>query len=405
MSNHSQSTLITGARVVLPEGILDNGEVGIDAGRVMEVGPAGTLQGRYDNVIDADGGYVMPGIIDLHNDSLEVEINPRPETSLPPSFALANLGRRLLFSGVTTEFHAISFMNNGRNRRTVNGAAERAERVREHIASGDEVVGNHVLHRLDVWTPDALDVLFDSLSKSPIRYVSINDHTPGQGQYRELEGYRERMAAWQAQRGNAPLTQDDITQRIMERAEDTETVPFVYGRISEERQRLPFVIASHDDDSAEKVDILWELGARVAEFPVTLDAAQRARERGMTIVVGAPNIVRGGSSSGNMDAAELFRLGLADAICADYHAPSLLPSAFRLAEDGVTDLVTAVRALTLNPARALGLEDLGAVLPGFVADLLVVRQSAAGLPQVERVFRQGEEVLTLRSSRRVEVPA
>lgn len=404
-SEEARSILITNASIILPEAVLENGAVGIADGRIMEVGPRGSLQGTYDLTIDAEDAYVMPGIVDLHNDSLEVEINPRPETSLPATFALANLGRRLLFSGITTEFHAISFMNNGRNKRSVENAKERAECIREYVAGGDEMVGNHILHRLDVWTPEALDPIFESLSLMDVRYVSINDHTPGQGQYRALDQYRERMTAWNAQRGGAAITQDDITKKLQDRTTDTETIPQVYARIRDESSRLPVIIASHDDDSASKVDALWELGARVAEFPVTIEAATRARERGMTIVVGAPNIMRGGSSSGNLDAAELFRLGLADAICADYHAPSMLPSAFRLAADGVVELPVAVRALTLNPARALGLTDLGAVQPGYLADLLLVRHAANGLPQVERAFRRGREVLTLRPAQSARVPA
>jgi alpha-D-ribose 1-methylphosphonate 5-triphosphate diphosphatase len=399
-NDEPQRIAITNATLVLPETIVPGGSAGIADGRLIEVG---SLQGDYDTMVDARGAYLMPGIIDLHNDSLETEINPRPETSLPVEFALANLERRLLFAGVTNEFHAISFMNNTKNGRTVGNAAERAGSVRDFAGNG-QLISNNVLHRLDVWTPSSLDFIFESLAGSQIRYVSINDHTPGQGQYRDLGAYKERMEAWRNQRGRG-FGSDDVEQRMTERAADIETVPFVYSRIREEAERLPFVIASHDDDSPEKVDALWEMGARVSEFPVTIEAAQRARDRGMSIVVGAPNIVRGGSSSGNMDAAELVRNGLADCICADYHAPSMLPAAFRLVNDGLLDLPAAVRMLTLNPARAIGLEGLGAVQPGYLADLLLVREARNGLPEVERVFRRGIEVLTLRPSRQIEVPA
>ncbi|MGE0058687.1 MAG: alpha-D-ribose 1-methylphosphonate 5-triphosphate diphosphatase [Dehalococcoidia bacterium] len=404
MSNETQRIAISNATIVLPEALIEGGSLGIAGGRIVEVEASGNLQGEYDVCIDAEGAYVMPGVIDLHNDSLETEINPRPETSLPVDFALANLERRLLFSGVTMEFHAISFMNNTKNGRTVANAADRAHLVHEYARSGHELISNNVLHRLDVWTPDGLDYIFESLARAETRYVSINDHTPGQGQYRDIEAFKERMEAWKNQRGRH-FGGEDAEKRMMERAADTETVPMVYARIREERQRMPFVIASHDDDTPEKVDTLFAMGASVCEFPVTVEAAERGRSKGMTIVVGAPNIVRGGSSSGNMDAAELVRLGLADAICADYHAPSMLPAAFRLYDDDLVDLPAAVRMLSLNPARALGIDDLGAVLPGYVADLLFVRRTANGMPAVERVIRGGREVMNLRPSRRVEVPA
>ena len=201
------------------------------------------------------------------------------------------------------------------------------------------------------------------------------------------------------------LNPDDAIERMNARNADTETVPMVYARIAEERQRLGFEIASHDDDSPGKVDTLQTLGARVSEFPVTIEAAQRARELGMTIVVGAPNIVRGGSSSGNMDAEELFSLGLADVICADYHAPSMLPAAFRLVDDGVLDLPAAIRSLSFNAACALQRFDFGAIRFGYIADLVLVRRDGRELPQVERVFRSGRQMLSLPAVRREEVPA
>src|SRR5262249_52842540 len=152
-----------------------------------------------------------------------------------------------------------------------------------------------------------------------------------------------------------------------------ETVPAVYARVGREAAAQRIVVGTHDDDSPEKVDAQIRLGASVAEFPITLAAARQARARGMSIVVGAPNIVRGGSQSGNLDARELIAAGLADAICADYHAPSLLPAAFRLAREGLADLPRAVRMVTLNAARAVGLRDRGSLAAGQRADLILVR--------------------------------
>jgi alpha-D-ribose 1-methylphosphonate 5-triphosphate diphosphatase len=399
-----KSIAIRNALVVTPDAVLEGGAVGVADGRIAEVAADGDLAREYDTAIDARGAYVMPGIVDLHNDSLEVEVNPRPETNLPIEFALANLERRLLFSGVTTEFHAVAFMDNPRTGRTTARGVEKAAFLAGYRRSGRQLIDNQVLHRLDVWSPDSLDVIFESLDRLETRYVSINDHTPGQGQYRDLSGYKERMKAWQEQRGRG-LEQDSIEKRMMDRASDTETVPMVYARIDAERRQRPFTIASHDDDSPAKVEALHSLGAGITEFPVDVDAARRAKELGMWCIVGAPNIVRGGSSSGNQSASELFSLGLADIICADYHAPSMLIAAFKLADDGIAGLSAAVRTLTLNPARAVGLEDRGAISPGYTADVIVVRRRDQGLPMVERVLRGGAEVLALQLPRAVEVPA
>lgn len=395
-TSDQESVLIDGAAVILPDRIVERGAVRLAGSRIAEVADRRTMiHGSYDRTVDARGAYLMPGIIDLHNDSLETEINPRPETDLPLEFALANMERRLLPFGVTTEFHAMAFMNMARNRRTVESAARRTEHIAQHRTSGRALIDHQILHRLDVWSPDSMDAIFESIDRFPVRYVSLNDHTPGQGQYRDLDKYIERMVAWTAARGGAPPDSGEVHTRIATRAADTKTIPTVYRRVRREAIRVPLVVASHDDDSAAKVDMLWDLGARVAEFPVTLDAARRARERGMWIVVGAPNIVRGGSSSGNQDARELFEHGLADVICADYHAPSLLRSAFRLVADGLIDLPRAIRTLTYNPARAVGMAEVGAVREGWRADLLLVRCGADGLPVVESVFRQGREVYAL----------
>jgi len=398
------SLAITNAFVVTPSVVLENAAVGVEDGVICEVAPDGRLTRAYEQQVDARGAYLMPGVIDLHNDSLEVEVNPRPETNLPVEFALANLERRLLFSGVTTEFHAVAFMDNERSRRTVEGAILKAAYLRDYVQSQTQLVNNQILHRLDVWSPASLDAIFESMDRMPTRYVSINDHTPGQGQYRDLEGFKQRMVAWAERRGGRHGL-DTIEQRMQERGADTQTIPLVYRRISDEMQRRPFVISSHDDDSPEKVEVLHELGATLTEFPVTVETARRARELGMMIIVGAPNIVRGGSSSGNQSAKELFSLGLADVIVADYHAPSLLPAAFSLVDDGLADLPGAVRALTLNAATAVGIDNRGAVQPGYAADLIAVRRNGRAFPVVERVFREGIEQLTLRAPQRQEVTA
>jgi alpha-D-ribose 1-methylphosphonate 5-triphosphate diphosphatase len=228
----------------------------------------------------------------------------------------------------------------------------------------------------------------------PVRYLSLNDHTPGQGQFRDIDGYIARMKAYEETRGTQPLNVGGMLQLISDRAADTETLPAIYGRLRAEAAKRPIVIATHDDDSAEKVDFGWGLGARVAEFPVTVEAARRQRELGMPILVGAPNIVRGGSQSGNLDARELIQLGLADIICADYHVPSLLPAAFRLVDEGLIDLPAAIRMLTINPARAVGMTDRGAIEPGLSADLVLARIDRAGFPVVGHVFRAGRQVFS-----------
>lgn len=388
------SFAITNAAVVLPREIIQGGAVAVRDGVITQVARSASALGqRPDHQIDADGAYLMPGIVDLHNDGLEFEANPRPNANLPLELALDTLERRLVAAGVTTELHAIAFMERASTARTVSGAVRNSDYI-AGLAGAPRAVDHQILHRLDVWSPQNMDDVFHSLARMPVRYLSLNDHTPGQGQFGDLDVYVKRMEAYRDQRGTAGPDVAALRELIAERAADSETLAGVHARVRAEAAALPMVIATHDDDSAAKVDLGWELGARVAEFPVNVQAAERARQLGMPIVVGAPNIVRGGSQSGNVDAVELFRLGLADIICADYHPPSLLPAAFSLVEHGVLDLPAAIRTLTLNPARAVGLDDRGAIELGLAADLIVVRPSASGLPFVEAAFRAGRAVFS-----------
>jgi len=388
--------IIKNARVVLPDRIISGGAVQIRDGVIAAVVANGDeLPLGNGRVIDADGAMLIPGLVDLHNDSLETKINPRPGANLPMDFALANFERRLASSGVTTEFHAISFMDMEKSNRTVAQAAERSAYIAARNRLPGGMVDHHVLHRLDVWNPAAMDELFGSVHQAKPGYVSLNDHTPGQGQYRDVAHYARFMQEWRQQRGGDSPEEGEIEDRIATRAADADAIPAVYARVSAERAARPFVLSTHDDDSPDKVDRQWEIGATVAEFPVTMDAAIRARERGMFIVVGAPNVVRGGSTSGNMDAVDLVAAGLADIICADYHAPSLLVAAFQLAREGLLDIPAAIRTLTLNPARAVGLLDRGSIEPGQRADLALIRVDQTGMPTVETLLRGGEIVLSI----------
>jgi alpha-D-ribose 1-methylphosphonate 5-triphosphate diphosphatase len=383
------------ARIVLPDRVLEGGAVLVRDGQIADVAPtAAALAERPAREIDAEGAYLLPGIVDLHNDGFEYEINPRPGANIPLPLAFTTFERRLIAAGVTTEFHAISFMNRPSTGRSVSGAERASTYIAEFRDDGVRPVDHQILHRLDVWSPAVLDTVFESVDRMPARYLSLNDHTPGQGQFRDIDGYIARMKAYEETRGNTPLDVDGMLKTIADRAADTETLPAIYGRLRAEAARQPMVIATHDDDSPEKVDFGWNLGARVAEFPITVEAAQRQRQLGMPILVGAPNIVRGGSQSGNLDARNLIQLGLADIICADYHAPSLLPSAFLLVEEGLMDLPAAIRMLTVSPARAVGLTDRGAIEPGQSADLLLARVDRAGFPCVEQVFRAGRPVFS-----------
>lgn len=382
------------ARVVLRDEVVNNARVVTGAGVITAIETEETSSPPEGPVIDAAGAYLLPALIDTHNDGLESEINPRPRVNFPPEFALANFERRAAAAGVATIFHAIMFASFPRQGRSVDHAVAITKAIRERAGQG--LIRHAILHRCDLWSPDGLDPLFASLRDCDIQALSLNDHTPGRGQYRDVEKYLQVLRAYRAAGRDVFLSDNEaeIEQRIAERAADTVTVPGVLARISAEHRRQPVTLVSHDDDTPERVDRFADLGAAIAEFPVTWEAARRARERGMEITVGAPNIVRGASTGGNLSARELVGEGLTTIICGDYHTPALLCAAFTLSHEGLCTLPDAVAMVTANPAHTFGLGSTGRIAPGYAADLCLVSVDA-GLPTVRTLLRAGKPVLSL----------
>jgi alpha-D-ribose 1-methylphosphonate 5-triphosphate diphosphatase len=264
---------------------------------------------------------------------------------------------------------------------------ERGRRLYEMVVRyRSEGTVRHELHlRCELPDERSVDAVEALLSERKARIISVMDHTPGQGQFRDLEWYQR----YRAQHVGADEREIARAVARVTHAHD--------GTPSERIDRIAraaggAVFASHDDDTAERVELLAGKGVRISEFPVSEAAARRARELGTLVCVGAPNVVRGRSLSGNLSATEAVRLGLADALCSDYHPPSMLLAAFKLAGDGVLPLHQAVGLVSSGPARAAGLSDRGEVREGALADLLVVGERL-GLPAVARTVVAGDVVL------------
>jgi alpha-D-ribose 1-methylphosphonate 5-triphosphate diphosphatase len=385
---------LSGGSVVLPDAALEPASIVIEGDTIAEIarrtyqatGPAAGSTAR-EQVIDVSGRLLVPGLVDLHNDGHETEINPRPGTNLPLPFALANLDRQLVAGGVTTEFHAVFFGNMTSKERRLEQAVERAVAIVEHGRSGRALADHQVLFRLDLWTPESLEQILATVGAAGVPLVSLNDHTPGQGQFRDVEPlkryYREALGASEEE------TDAAIEERVTLARERPEIAASILARISEAARERGLTLMSHDDDTVEKVDRMYAAGVRIAEFPVTFEAARHQRALGMTITAGAPNVVRGGSSSGNLAAEALIAEGLVDVLCADYHAPSLLFAAWKIAASGLVSLAEAIKLVTLNPARAVGLDHrIGSLAVGKQADIVVVDASGPA-PAVEITLRAG----------------
>ncbi|MDP3338750.1 alpha-D-ribose 1-methylphosphonate 5-triphosphate diphosphatase [Frigidibacter sp.] len=371
-------------RVVTPGAVIERGSVRIEAGRIAEIAhtpmPGAAMTG--------EGLLLMPGFVDMHGDMVEREVEPRPNVRMPMELGLRDLDRRLAAAGVTTAYAAVSFHPGsayGHIRHFDNTSAI----IRALKAMGDVLKVDHKVHaRFEITFPDALRVVAGLIAEGAVDLVSLTDHTPGQGQYRDLEAHVARIAR------DKGLTQaeaeGEITRRIAEKQSTAGDMAATLRAISATCRAHGVALASHDDDTVEKVALMQALGAGISEFPVTVEAATEARARGLATAMGAPNALRGMSYSGNLSARDAHGAGLLDIMASDYHPSALLPAVLELAKADPHGLAGSTRLATLNPARALGLMDRGAIAPGMLADLLIADDS--GIGHVRATLRGGRKI-------------
>ncbi|MFZ5720704.1 MAG: alpha-D-ribose 1-methylphosphonate 5-triphosphate diphosphatase [Pseudomonadota bacterium] len=355
------------------------GSVLVRNGRIAAVdrGPSGVGE-------DLEGDVLMPGVIDLHTDNLERHFFPRPKIDWNPVSAAVTHDGCCLSVGVTTIFDSLSIGS-------FNAAASRDHENLARLAQGlaaardaGMLKADHRLHWRCETPADDLPDRLEALAAHPMTGLfSLMDHTPGQRQYRDIERH---FAGWR----ETGMSDEAIGRRMAEiRDRQTRNAERHRRLVADVAQDRGAPLASHDDEDAEHIDAAADLGATVAEFPVTVEAARRARERGMTVVMGGPNLIRGGSYSGNVRAADLAGEGLLDAFASDYVPRSLVECAFALTGPAFGwSLPAAVAVVTSAPARAARLEDRGAIESGRRADLIRVRLHD-GLPVVRGVWVEG----------------
>lgn len=378
--------LVTNLRIILPETIIERGALRIEGEQIVEL-IEGEATPRGERTVNGLGLTAMAGIIDIHGDMLEREIEPRPGAHFPAELAIFELDKRLAAAGVTTAYAALSFIE------VDNPVSVRSlDMVLNTIATvnrlADDLLTELLIHaRFEVSTPSVAGALVAALEADHIRLLSLMDHTPGQGQYRNIEHYINFMVKWR--RVDRTFVEAEIRER-MARADNQGNWVLARDIASLAAQR-GLALASHDDDTLEKVDLVASLGATICEFPVTLEAAEEARRRGMHVVMGAPNALRGTSHSGNLSAREAIAAGVVDILAADYHPASLVHAVFRLAAEDLLTLPAAAALVSANPAAALGLHDRGRIAVGQRADLVLV-EAGGGLPRVRAAIRAGTPI-------------
>ena len=371
---------LTGARIVLPDAVIEDGAVLIEGDTIAAINPD-TVNGAQ--TINLSGKTLIPGMIDLHCDALEKEVEPRPNVHFPLDFACAQADKRNAAAGITTVYHALSFANEELGVRNNAFAASVARAV--HAWNPHGLVDNRVHCRYEVTDPTAPEILLELMAADEMHLLSVMDHSPGQGQFKDIAAFRDYLARTY-KKSEAEL--DSLLQNKLAQAEGA--VDRIKQLVSAAKQRN-IHIASHDDDTPEKVETLHAMGVGISEFPINLESAHAAHSRGMHTIFGAPNILRGKSQSGSIRALDAVVAGVADCLCADYHPATLIVAVFRLPELAGISLAQALRLVSANPAQAAGLTDRGEIAVGKRADLVSVAH-INGLVQANRVYCAGNPV-------------
>lgn len=374
---------LTNARIVLENEVLTGASLMIEDGIITAINPDST---EDMTSIDLSNKLLMPGMIDLHCDALEKEVEPRSGVLFPFDFACAQADKRNAAAGITTVYHSLSFAHDELGVRNNDVAAKVARAVHDWHPHG--LVDNRVHCRYEITDKDALPILLSLLKEKSMHLISMMDHTPGQGQFKDLAAYQNYLTQ------NYKKTADEVAL-IVERKLAAATDAFERMRIlAEAAHQAGISVASHDDDSAERIATMKEIGADISEFPINLAAAKAAKSAGLATIFGAPNILRGKSQSGSMKAIDAIHEGVADCLCADYSPASLIVAVMRVVEQTELDLPAAVRLVTANPAKAAKLHDRGTIEVGKRADLIAVA-SPGGLPQVSDVWVKGQSVYSV----------
>jgi alpha-D-ribose 1-methylphosphonate 5-triphosphate diphosphatase len=309
---------------------------------------------------------IVPGFVDLHSDAVEKEIEPRPGADFPVENALVELDKKLAMAGITTMFHAVAFNEEALVEQR---GTETATKLIEKISEANQrmlAIDNLVHARFEITSLGSAESLKRLMSQGMVQILSFMDHSPGQGQFKTLEKWKEyHVPVYELSDDEAGLvvaSQREKKLRCLDYLEE----------LSAHAREYMIMIASHDDDTPEKIDLMDSLGVTIAEFPLCLDTANYAKKKRMHTGMGAPNVVRGKSHSGNISARYLVAEGSCDFLCSDYHPSSMLQAVYLLHRELGLGLAEALSYVSSTPAAIAGLVDRGQIAAGKLADLLVI---------------------------------
>lgn len=380
--------IIHNGLIVTEEGIVVDQAIVTEGSYIHSIIPA-TQMKEYPEakLINAQGGYVTPGFIDIHSDYIETIASPRPTSMMDFNISLREAEKILVNNGITTMFHSLSFHKEDVFTQNPMRTPENVQQMVEMIhGTSDELhLIRHRLHaRFEIDHTLGVDQLIDNIEQNKVHLLSFMDHTPGQGQYRNLQKYYENL------RGYRGATYDEVQTIILEK-QTAETISFKdIQRITKLATEKQIAVASHDDDNIEKLHLVRSFGTTISEFPITLEVAREAKKLGLYTIVGAPNVLLGKSHSGNLSAIEAIEQGCADILCSDYYPVALLHAVFHLHEKYGYDLHDMFQMVTINPAKAVKMDhEIGSIKEGKKADLLIIEKMNDGYPMLTTTMVDG----------------
>lgn len=349
---------------VLTEGRIIPADIVIEHDYIVEI----LTYGSKKNGHDFGERLIVPGFVDLHSDAIEKEIEPRPGASFPLLNAMVDLDKKLAMAGITTMFHAIAF--NDESLVGQRGTQTAARTIRElHRCNKINLQVDNLVHaRYEITSFGSLPEIKKLLREGVVNLLSLMDHSPGQGQFRSIESWKAyHIPVYEIDEDEVD---DFVRQKIKKRSSCFQHMEELCSLAGD----LGIRLASHDDDTRDKVDLMESLGVTIAEFPLNVDTSEYAKQKGMPTGMGAPNVVRGKSQSGNISARELVEKGLCDFLCSDYHPSSMLQAVYAMHDEMDIPLEEAFAYITSVPAKIGNLGDRGEVKQGYLADLLVIEE-------------------------------
>ena len=378
----TKEQIFANANIVLPDQVI-HGAVTVRDGVITAIDSGTSVPTGAE---DFEGDLLCPGLVELHTDNLERHIQPRPKVDWPHAAALVAHDAELASTGITTVFDAmrVGSIPTGKSRYGAYARSLATELLDMRSAGALKI--SHYLHlRAEVCSETLEEEMAAFGPEDRVGIVSLMDHTPGQRQFRDISKLKTYVM------GKNNLNEEEFADHVANlqdmRARNGDRHEVVAVA---EAKRYGAVLASHDDTTRGHVETSAHHGIHLAEFPTTVEAAQACRDHGIAVMMGAPNLIRGGSHSGNVSAAELAEAGLLDIISSDYVPAALLLSAYRLGQMW-NDLPRAIATVTANPAKAAGLQDRGRIEQGLRGDVLRL-SVAGGTPRLRGVWSRGLRV-------------